>query len=201
MRTGMVFTGVGIIMFGLLLWVGLGYPIEIIGTIGLFNILLGIITPKSPGLIFQPEPIGPVKLIVDKASSRSGTYQLVFSDSKLVMKKLASRGGIMAVALVFAIIGGLVGGLTGYSVGELVSQRRRDKIQKENTLMTVTRGDMEIPYENMSQVELTKTKLKIASDNGPMTVFMPKKYPPVIAAKLRELIPSRCWVGPVPVSA
>src|SRR3989442_7230771 len=122
MRTGIVFTGVGIIMFRLLLRVGLGYPIEIIGTIGLFNILLGIITPKSPGLIFQPEPIGPVKLIVDKASSRSGTYQLVFSDSKLVMKKLASRGGIMAVGLVFAIIGGLVGGLNGYSLRELFRQ-------------------------------------------------------------------------------
>src|SRR3989442_4357598 len=163
MRTGIVFTGVGIIMFGLLLWVGLGYPIEIIGTIGLFNILLGIITPKSPGLIFQPEPIGPVKLIVDKASSRSGTYQLVFSDSKLVMKKLASRGGIMAVALVFAILGGLVGGLTGYSRGELVSQRGRDKIQKGKTLMTVTPGDMEKPFEKISTGEITQTQLQIPS--------------------------------------
>ncbi|SRR5713101_2019967 len=200
MRASIVFTGFGIILFGLLLWIGLGYPIEIIGTIGLLNILLGIITPRSPGLVFQPEPAGPVKLIVDKASSRSGTYQLVFSDTKLIMKKLASRGGIMAVALVFAIIGGLVGGLTGYSVGELVSQRRRDKIRRENSLMTVTHGDMEIPYENMSQVELTRTKLKIASGNGSMTVLMPKKYPPVIAAKLRELIPSHCWAGPVLVS-
>jgi len=201
MRTIIVFTGLGIIIFGLFLWIGLGYPIEIIGAIGLLNILLGIITPRSPGLVFQPEPSGPVKLIVDNASSRSGTYQLVFSDTKLIMKKLASRGRIMAVALVFAIIGGLVGGLTGYSVGELVSQRRRDRIQRENSLMTVTRGDMEIPYENMSQVELTKTKLKIASSNGPMTVFMPKKYPPMIATKLRELIPSHCWSGPVTASA
>ncbi len=78
MRASIVFTGFGIILFGLLLWIGLGYPIEIIGTIGLLNILLGIITPRSPGLVFQPEPAGPVKLIVDKASSRSGTYQLVF---------------------------------------------------------------------------------------------------------------------------
>src|SRR3989442_1856633 len=115
MRTDIVYNGVGMIMFGLLLWVGLGYHIEIIGTIGLFNILLGIITPKSPGLIFQPEPIGPVKLIVDKASSRSGTYQLVFSDSKLVMKKLASRGGIMAVGLGLSIIGRPVRGLHRHS--------------------------------------------------------------------------------------
>jgi hypothetical protein len=200
MRTSVVFTGLGIIVFGLLLWIGLGYPIEIIGAIGLFNILLGIITPRSPGLVFEPEAMGPVKLIVDKTSSRSGTYQLVFSDTKLIMKKLASRGGIMAVALVFAILGGLVGGLTGYSVGELVNQRKRDKIRKENTLMMVTRGDTEIPYESMSQVELTGTKLKISSGNGLMTMMMSKKYPPMISGRLRELIPSRCWASTAQVS-
>jgi hypothetical protein len=117
------------------------------------------------------------------------------------MKKLASRGGIMAVALVFAIIGGLIGGVTGYSVGELVAQQRRDRIRRENSLLTVTRGDVEIPYENMSQVELTRNKLKISSADGPTTLFMPKKYPPMIAAKLRELIPSRCWASPMSISA
>jgi hypothetical protein len=195
MRASIVFTGFGVIIFGVLLWAGFGYPIEIIGTIGLLNIILGIVTPKSPGLELQPEQVGSLKLIVDRANSRSGTYELVFSDTKLIMKKLASRGGIMAVALVFAIIGGLVGGVTGYSVGELVTQRRRDKIRKENTLLTVNRGDVEILYENMSQVELTKNKLKISSGEGPMTLFIPKKYPSMISAKLRELIPSRCWAA------
>ncbi len=196
-----MFAGFGVILFGLLLWAGFGYPIEIIGTIGLINIILGIVTPKSSGLDLQPEQAGPLKLIVDRASSRSGTYELVFSDTKLIMKKLASRGGIMAVTLVFAIIGGLIGGVTGYSVGELVTQRRRDRIRRENSLLTVTRGDVEIPYENMSQVELTKNKLKISSADGPTTLFMPKKYPPMIAARLRELIPSRCWASPMSLSA
>lgn len=201
MRASIVFTGFGVILFGLLLWVGFGYPIEIIGTIGFINIILGLVTPKSPGLDFQPEQAGSLRLIVDRASSRSGTYELVFSNTKLIMKKLASRGGIMAVALVFAIIGGLIGGVTGYSVGELVTQRRRDKIRKENTLLTINRGDVEIPYENMSQVELTRNKLKIFSANGPITLFMPKKYPPMIAAKLREFIPGRCWASPASISA
>ena len=102
--------------------------------------------------------------------------------------------------MVFAIIGGLVGGLTGYSVGELVAQRRRDRIQRENSLLTIAHGDVEIPYENMSQVELTRNKLKISSPNGPLTLFMLKKYPPMIAAKLRELIPSRCWAAPASFS-
>jgi hypothetical protein len=201
MRASIVFAGFGVILFGLLLSAGFGYPIEIIGTIGLINIILGIVTPRSSGLDLQPEQAGPLKLIVDRASSRSGTYELVFADSKLIMKKLASRGGIMAVTLVFAIIGGLIGGVTGYSVGELVTQRRRDRIRRENSLLTVTGGDVVIPYENMSQVELTKNKLKISSADGPTTLFMPKKYPPMIAARLREIIPSRCWASPMSFSA
>jgi hypothetical protein len=201
MRASIVFAGFGVILFGLLLSAGFGYPIEIIGTIGLINIILGIVTPRSSGLDLQPEQAGPLKLIVDRASSRSGTYELVFSDSKLIMKKLASRGGIMAVTLVFAIIGGLIGGVTGYSVGELVTQRRRDRIRRENSLLTVTHGDVVIPYENMSQVELTKNKLKISSADGPTTLFMSKKYPPMIAPSLRELIPSRCWASPMSLSA
>jgi hypothetical protein len=201
MRASIVFAGFGVILFGLLLSAGFGYPIEIIGTIGLINIILGIVTPRSSGLDLQPEQAGPLKLIVDRASSRSGTYELVFSDSKLIMKKLASRGGIMAVTLVFAIIGGLIGGVTGYSVGELVTQRRRDRIRRENSLLTVTHGDVVIPYENMSQVELTKNKFKISSADGPTTLFMSKKYPPMIAPRLRELIPSRCWASPMSLSA
>src|SRR5260370_2712220 len=156
MRSSIVFTGFGVIIFGLLLWVGFGYPIEIIGTIGLINVILGIVTPNSPGLVFQPEQVGPVKLIVDKANSRSGTYELVFSDSKLTMKKLASRGGIMAVALIFAIIGGLVGGVTGYSLGELVTQRRRDRIPREKSLLTMTNRDVERPYQKKSHGRLNR---------------------------------------------
>jgi hypothetical protein len=201
MRASIVFIGFGVVSFGLLLWVGFGYPIEIIGTIGLINIILGIATPKSPGLIFQPDQVGSVKLIVDKANSRSGTYELVFSDSKLTMKKLASRGGIMAVAFVFAIVGGLIGGVTGYSIGELVTQRKRDRILRENSLLTVAKGDVEIPYESMSQVELTRNKLKISSGSEPITLFMPKKYPSMIASKLRELIPGRCWASSMSIPA
>jgi hypothetical protein len=201
MRTSIVLTGFLIILLGLLISVGFGYPIEIIAIIGIINMIIGIITPKSPGLIFQPEPMGPVKLIVDPVGSRSVTYQLVFSDTKLIMKKLAGRTGFVAVAVVFAIIGGLVGGLTGYSIGEYVTQRRRDKIRRENTLMTVVQGDIEVPYETMSQVELTRTKLKIFCGSGPITMVMSKKYPPLIAAKLRDLIPTRSWAAPPTVPA
>jgi hypothetical protein len=90
--------------------------------------------------------------------------------------------------------------LDGYSVGELVTQRRRDKTQREKSLTTVLAGNMEIPYERMSQVELTGAKVKIFSGTDPLAIFIPKTYPPMIAARLRELIPSRCWISRTIVS-
>ena len=194
MKASVVATGFVIILFGFLLWIAIGWPIEITFLIGLINIVLGLATPKSPGLSLQPETTGPVKLIVDKARSRTGTYQLIFSDTKLIMKKLAGNGAALAFALIFALIGGLIGGATGYSIQEFMVGRKRRKIQQENSLTTITQGDMEIPYENMSEVELSKNKLKMNSQIGPMFVAMSKKYPPIISSRLREIIPSQCWV-------
>ena len=201
MRASAVGIGLFIMMFGFLLWVGIGYPIEIFLLIGFINIIFGFVTPKSPGLFFQSEPSSPVKLIVDKARSKTGTYQLVFADNRLIMKKLASTTGVVAVAFLFAVIGGMVGALTGYSLQEYLVEHRRNKIQKENALMAVTNGDVEISYDNMSQVELSGTKLKISSPNGPATIVMHKKYPPMIMAKLREIIPSQRWASQSSFSA
>jgi hypothetical protein len=194
MRTSVVLVGFGIILFGLVLWIAIGFPIELTGLIGLFNIILGIITPRSTGLEMQPEQMGSVKLVVDQARSRSAIYELFFTDSKLVMKKLGSTGVIMAVALLFFLLGGIAGGLTGYSLQEFMAQRRRDKIRRENSMMTVSAKDMEIPYENMSQMEWTRRGLKIASGSGVMYIAIGKKHRQMIASRLRELIPGRCWV-------
>jgi hypothetical protein len=195
MRTSIVLTGFGIILFGLVLWIAIGFPIELTGLIGFFNIILGIITPRSTGLELQPEQMGSVKMVVDQARSRYAIYELFFTDSKLVMKKLGSTGVITALALLFFFLGGIAGGLTGYSLQEFTAQRRRDKIRRENSMMTVSAKDMEIPYENMNQMEWTRRGLKIASGSGVMYIAMGKKHRPMIASRLRELIPSRCWAG------
>ena len=195
LRASVIGIGLFIILFGFLLSLGIGYPIEIFLIIGFINIIFGFMTPKTPGLLFQPDPASPVKLIVDKARSKTGTYQLVFSDNRLIMKKLASTTGVVAAAFLFAIIGGMVGALTGYSLQEYLVERRRNIIRRENALMSVTNGDVEIPYDTISQVELAGTKLKISSPNGPATIVMHKKYPPMIMAKLREMIPSRAWTN------
>ncbi len=127
-------TGLGIIEFGLILSYLIGLSFLYTGSIGLFNILLGIITPKAPGITMQPSDPGPVKLIVDKAVVRASIYQLVFLDTKLVMKKLTSRTITFGVFGILAILGGLVGGLTGLSLEEFPARRKRDKIGKQDTL-------------------------------------------------------------------
>ncbi len=136
-----------------------------------------------------------MKLIVDKASSQSGTYELVFTDTKMIAKKLAGRNVVLAVAVVFAVLGGLIGGLTGYSIGELVTQRARDRIRRENGLLTPVQGDLEVSYESISQVQLIGARLKIFSATSQLNMLMPKKYPTAIDGKLRQLIPARAWIG------
>lgn len=197
MRTGIVLAGFLIILLGFLISAISVYPIDLFVLIGIINIILGLATSKSPGLIFPSEPTSQVKMVVDPVGSRNTTYQVVFSDSKLIMKKLAGRTMVVVFAVIFLIIGGFISAVTGYSIGELVTQRRRDKIRRENTTMTVVQGDIEIPYQSMSQVGLTRNKLKFFSGSGPITMVMSKKYPPIIAAKLRELIPGPSWASPV----
>jgi hypothetical protein len=194
MRVTILLTGLGIIGFGLVLWYLIRYSPWFIVSIGLFNILLGIITPKTPGVVLQPSIPG-VKLIVDKAVTGATIYQLVFSDSRLVMKKLTSRGITTGVFVVFAVLGGLVGGLTGVSLEEFIAQRRRNKMRNQNTLTVVGRGDVELPYESMREVQLTGTSLKMVAAGRPLTLHFPKRYAQEIASRLRTIIPANCWVG------
>jgi hypothetical protein len=202
MRASIVLVGFGIILFGLILWIAIGFPVWLTGIIGFLNIILGIATPRSTGLQLQPEQMGTqmgaVKLVVDQARSKSSIYELFFTDSKLVMKKLASTGMITAVALLFFFLGGIAGGLTGYSLQEFMAQRSRDRIRRENSMMTVTGKDMEIPYENMSQVEWTRRGLKIVHAGRTMHIAMGKKYRRMISSRLREIIPGRSWMDATP---
>lgn len=203
MRASIVLVGFGIILFGLVLWIAIGFPIELTGLIGIINIIIGIATPKSTGLEMQPEqmgtPMGAVKLVVDQARAKSSIYELFFTDSKLVMKRLASTTTITVVALLFFFIGGIAGGLTGYSLQEFMSQRSRDRIRRENSMMTLTAKDLEIPYDSMSQLGWSRRGLKIVSGGQTMHIAMGKKYRNMISGRLREIIPTRSWADATPV--
>ncbi len=198
MRATMFVIGVAISAWGLFLWRVFGYPIWLAGTIGLFNIILGAITPKSRKVDFQPETSGAVKLVVDKVILRLGRlrftfYELVFLDNKLVMKKLTSMGIIFLATGVSFALGGFFGGLTGWSVWEFLDQRKRDRIRDRNEFTSVARGDMEVPYESMSQVQLDGESLKMVVGGRPLVLRMAPEYPPLIARRVREVIPNQCW--------
>ena len=198
MRATMFVIGVAISAWGLFLWRVFGYPIWLAGTIGLFNIILGAITPKSRKVDFQPETSGAVKLVVDKVILRLGRlrftfYELVFLDNKLVMKKLTSMGIIFLATGVSFALGGFFGGLTGWSVWEFLDQRKRDRIRDRNEFTSVARGDMEVPYESMSQVQLDGESLKMVVGGRPLVLRMAPEYPPLIARMVREVIPNQCW--------
>jgi hypothetical protein len=197
----MLLAGFGIIAWGLLIGYALGYPSWITDILGLFNILLGIITPTSRKVELQPEPSGAVKLVVDKVMFRHGKwrfsdYELVFLDNRLVMKKLFSWKPIVIIGGFFAGVGGLIGGMTGLSVQEFLDQRKRDKIRARNEFMTVARGDMEVPYEGMSQVRLTGLDLRMVVGGRVLVFSMGAEYPPLMARRVRDLIPNECWVLP-----
>jgi hypothetical protein len=197
----MLLAGFGVIAWGLFIGYVLGYPSWITDTLGLFNILLGIITPRSRKVELQPEPSGAVKLVVDKVMFRHGKwrfsdYELVFLDNRLVMKKLFSWKPIVIIGGFFAGVGGLIGGMTGLSVQEFLDQRKRDKIRARNEFMTVARGDMEVPYEGMSQVRLTGLDLRMVVGGRVLVFSMGAEYPPLMARRVRDLIPNECWVLP-----
>jgi len=139
-----------------------------------------------------------VKLVVDKVILRLGRlrftfYELVFLDNKLVMKKLTSMGIIFLATGVSFAVGGFFGGLTGLSVWEFLDQRKRDRIRDRNEFTSVARGDREVPYESMSQVQLDGESLKMVVGGRPLVLRMAPEYPPLIARMVREVIPNQCW--------
>lgn len=195
MRALMILIGLVIIAVGWVVWQPLGLPLWQIGSIGLFNILLGVITPKAPGVTVQSNALGPVKLSVDKVVVRGTVYQLVFLDARLVMKKLTSRTITYGAWIAFAVLGGVVGGFTGFSLEEFLAQWKRSRIRRQNTLTTSSSGDLEIRYEIMRQVWLTGTSLNMVAGSRTLIMSFPWGYAREIAPRLREVIPAKCWVG------
>ncbi len=197
----MLLTGIGVILYGLFPWYTLRYPIWIMGTIGLFNIILGIITPRARKVDLQPEPSGNVKFLVDKVMFRSGKFrfdnhELAFLEDRLVMKRLISWKVIQVGFVFFALIRGLIGGLTGLSLQGFLEQRKRHQIRDANEFTTVSRADVEILYGTMSPVQLTGVSFKMIVGGSPLVFDMATWYPPMMAGRVRQIIPNQCWARP-----
>src|SRR5207302_6095625 len=117
--------------------------------ISILNIILGLITRASPGSEIQPESAN-IRLLIDRGVVRASIYQLVFLNSKLILKRLSSVMVTVILAFVLAvvgleflfIVGALMGGITGFSLQEFLTQRMRNKIESEMELTSVGKNDI-----------------------------------------------------------
>src|SRR6266704_4868227 len=183
MRKNILVAGVTLLAVALLF--GVSYPDGLLFSIpiSILNIILGLVTRTPPGLEIQPESAS-IRLVIDRGVVRASIYQLVFLDSKLILKRLSSIGVTVILALVLAvvglevlgIIGALMGGITGFSLQEFLTQRMRNKIGTGNELTAVGRGDIEIAYDDLLEVRLAKSRLYLITENISFSASFPRGY-------------------------
>ena len=167
--------------------------------VGLLNIFLGAVTPKSPG-VTQPDASSPVRLLVDKGVVGSNTYELVFLGGKLILKRLSSASLTIVTPLIltiagFLIIGNLIGaiicGMTGISLQEYLTQRRRDKIKALDQLTTAGVRDVEVPYAQLEKVEVSRSRLHLFLKDRIIRVNISRRYSKRISPVLERLLSSK----------
>src|SRR5712664_2194012 len=170
---------VGVALLALAFLFGLSYPpaflfIVLFGIpISILNIMIGLITRTPPGLELQPESAN-IRLVIDRGVLRASIYQLVFLNSKIILKRLSSVMVTVILALVLAIvglealgiIGALMGGITGFSLQEFLTQRTRNKMESEMGLTSVGKSDIEIEYNDLLEVRLVRSRLYLIAEKG-----------------------------------
>jgi hypothetical protein len=169
-----------------------GIPISIL------NIMIGLITRTPPGLELQPESAN-IRLVIDRGVLRASIYQLVFLNSKLILKRLSSVMVTVVLAFVLAvvgfevlgIIGALMGGITGFSLQEFLTQRMRNRIGSEMQLTSLGKNDIEIDYNALVEVRLVKSRLYLVSENSSLAVSFPRGYSGKIEPLLTDLFETK----------
>src|SRR5467141_4369318 len=195
---------VGVALLALAVLFGVSYPpsflfIVLFGIpISVLNIILGLITRTPPGLELQPESAN-IRLVVDRGVVRASIYQLVFLNSKLILKRLSSVTVTVILAFVLAvvglevlgIVGALMGGITGFSLQEFLTQRMRNKIGSEMQLTTVGESDIEIAYNDLSDVRLVKSRLYLITHSNSLSTSFPRGYSRKIEPMLANIFESK----------
>jgi len=183
----------GVTLLALALLFGMSFPAGLLFSIpiSLLNIILGLITRTPPGLEIQPESAN-IRLVIDRGVVRASIYQLVFLNSKLVLKLLSSVMVTVILAFVLAvvglvvlgIVGALMGGITGFSLQEFLTQRTRNKMGSEMQLTSIGKGDIEIDYTDLLEVRLAKSRLYLITEDSSLSASFPRGY----SAKLRPML-------------
>src|SRR5712664_2823019 len=183
MRKNILVAGATLLALALLF--GISYPDGLLFSIpiSVLNIILGLVTRTPPGLEIQPESAN-IRLVIDRAVARASIYELVFLNSKLILKRLSSVMVTVILAFVLAvvgfgflfIVGALMGGITGFSLQEYLTQRMRNKMGSEMQLTSIGKGDIEIDYNDLLEVRLAKSRLYLISESSTLSASFPKGY-------------------------
>ncbi len=187
-------------MLALALLFGVSYPAGLLFSlpISILNIILGLVTRTPPGVEVQPESTS-IKFVIDRGVVRTSIYQLVFTNSKLILKRLTSVMVTVILAFVLAvvglevlgIVGALMGGITGFSLQEFLTQRMRNKIGSEMQLTSLGRGDIEIEYDDLLEVRLVKSRLYLITENSSLSASFPRGYSGKIKPMLANIFESK----------
>ena len=198
MRKNILVAGITLLALALLFGVsdstGLFFSIPI----SILNIVLGLVTRAPPGLEIQPESAN-IKLVIDRGVVRASIYQLVFLNSKLILKRLSSVMVTVILAFVLAvagleflfIVGALMGGITGFSLQEFLTQRMRNKIGSEMELTSVGKNDIEIEYGDILEVRLVKSRLYLIAGIKSLSASFPRGYARKIEPMLTNIFESK----------
>src|SRR6267378_7226105 len=194
----------GITLLALALLFGVSYPTGLLFNIpiSILNIILGLVTRTPPGFEIQPESAN-IRLVIDRGVVRASIYQLVFLNSKLVLKRLSSVKVTVILAFVLAvvglevlgIVGALMGGITGFSLQEFLTQRMRNKIGTEMQLTSLGKNDIEIDYNDLLEVRLAKSRLYLVSENNTISASFPRGYSRKIKPMLASLFQTKFTDG------
>ncbi|OLE91788.1 MAG: hypothetical protein AUF79_02270 [Crenarchaeota archaeon 13_1_20CM_2_51_8] len=190
----------GVTLLAVAIIFGLSYPDGLLFSLPLavLNIILGLVTKAPPGLEVQPRT-GGIRLVIDRGVVRASIYQLVFTDFKLVLKRLSSANVTIILPLMLAvlgflflfIIGALIGGITGFSLQEFLTQRMRNKVENEAALTVVGPGDIEVRYDDLSEIRLAKNRLFLLSETNSFAASLPRRYSGRISPVLAKIFGSK----------
>src|SRR2546422_1522431 len=190
----------GVTLLAVAIIFGLSYPDGLLFSLPLavLNIILGLVTKAPPGFEVQPRT-GGIRLVIDRGVVRASIYQLVFTDFKLVLKRLSSANVTIILPLMLAvlgflflfIIGALIGGITGFSLQEFLTQRMRNKVENEAALTVIGPGDIEVRYDDLSEIRLAKNRLFLLSETNSFAASLPRRYSGRISPVLAKIFGSK----------
>jgi hypothetical protein len=202
MRWNIVVPGVLELAAGVV-YLYIGIPYFFVITIGALTVFLGIRTPTAQGVSVEPGKTGEIRLMVDKGVLRASIYMMVFSDRKLVLKRLASSRTTIFSVLILALaglfldylLGALAGAFGGYALQEYTTHRNREMIIRGNTPFSIGRGDLEFPYDQIRELRLEKNRLLVVGKDLLARLAFSKDYGAVMLPALKNLFHARLKAG------